>query len=148
MNALTNTSPEYRHTRDKDRSTPRLDRLTAKVTAAPAANGNGKRSRAVDGRLSSLKVLAVTLLNEIEALENCADEVSELNLQAEVRRFEAELIRNALVRTGGKQRQFLSGRGLWFVTARAARRSPGLSGGLCAPRRKTQPGRQEDPVAS
>ena len=106
MNALTNTSPEYRHTRDKDRSTPPLDLLTTKVTAAPAANGNDKRSRPVDGRLSSLKVLAVTLLNEIEALEDSTtDEVSELNLQAEVRRFEAELIRNALVRTGGKQRR-------------------------------------------
>jgi transcriptional regulator with GAF, ATPase, and Fis domain len=106
MNALTNTSPEYRHTRDQDRSTPRLDLLTAEVTAAPATNANVKRSRAVDCRLSSLKVLAMTLLNEIEALENCTtDEVPELNLQTEVRRFEAELIRNALVRTGGKQRR-------------------------------------------
>ena len=48
----------------------------------------------------------MTLLNEIEALENfTADDVSELNLQTEVRRFEAELIRNALVRTGGRQRR-------------------------------------------
>ncbi len=106
MNALTNTSPEYRHTRSKDRSTPRLDLLTAKVTAAPVTTSNVKRSRAMDCRLSSLKVLAVTLLNEIVALENSTtDEVSELNLQTEVRRFEAELIRNALVRTGGKQRR-------------------------------------------
>jgi transcriptional regulator with GAF, ATPase, and Fis domain len=106
MNALTNTSPEYRHTRTKDRSTPRLDLFTAKVTAAPVTTGNVKRSRALDCRLCSLKVLAVTLLNEIEALENSTtDEVSELNLQTEVRRFEAELIRNALVRTGGKQRR-------------------------------------------
>jgi transcriptional regulator with GAF, ATPase, and Fis domain len=105
MNALTNTSPEYGHTRDKELRTPRLDLLTAKVNAAPAT-GNVKRSRAVDCRLSSLKVLAVTLLNEIEALENCTtDEVPELNLQTEVRRFEAELIRNALARTGGKQRR-------------------------------------------
>src|SRR5258708_39682136 len=95
MNALTNTSPEYRHTRSKDRSTPRLDLLTAKVTAAPVTTSNVKRSRAMDCRLSSLKVLAVTLLNEIVALENSTtDEVSELNLQTEVRRFEAALIRN------------------------------------------------------
>jgi len=105
MNPLSNTSPEYRHTRSKDRST-RLDLLTAKVTAAPAIIRDVKPSRAVDVRLSSLKVLAVTLLNEIEALENSTNaEVSELNLQTEVRRFEAELIRNALVRTGGKQRR-------------------------------------------
>ena len=76
------------------------------MTVAPATNRDVKRPRAVDCRLSSLKVLAVTLLNEIEALENSTtDEVSELNLQTEVRRFEAELIRNALVRTGGKQRR-------------------------------------------
>lgn len=56
--------------------------------------------------MSSLRVLAVTLLNEIEALESAdANDDSELSLQTEVRRFEAELIRNALVTTGGRQRR-------------------------------------------
>jgi transcriptional regulator with GAF, ATPase, and Fis domain len=106
MNTLTNSSPEYPLTRSKDRSTPRLDPLTSQVTVTPSINSSIKRSRAVDCRLSSLKVLALTLLNEIEALENSTtDDVSELNLQTEVRRFEAELIHNALVRTGGRQRR-------------------------------------------
>jgi DNA-binding NtrC family response regulator len=48
----------------------------------------------------------MTLLNQVEALESFAtDDVSELNLKTEVHRFEAELIRNALVRTGGRQRR-------------------------------------------
>ena len=106
MTAPANLSSEYRPTRSKDRSTTRPDPLTSQVTAAPSINSIIKRSRPVDCRLSSLKVLAVTLLNEIEALENStADDVSELNLQTEVRRFEAELIRNALVKTGGRQRR-------------------------------------------
>src|ERR1700730_778524 len=106
MNALTNSSPESGHARSPHRRAPDLDPLKSKVTAVPATITNGNRSRAADCRLSSLKVLAVTLLNEIEGLENAtADDVSELNLQAEVRRFEAELIRNALVRTGGRQRR-------------------------------------------
>ena len=103
---LTNPSSEYRHTRSIERSAPSFDPLKSKATAGPATNTNTNRSRAVDSRLSSLKVLAMTLLNEIEALENSTtDDVSELNLQTEVRRFEAELIRNALVRTGGRQRR-------------------------------------------
>jgi DNA-binding NtrC family response regulator len=54
-----------------------------------------------------LKVLVLTLLSEIEALENQIDiaEISPLNLQQEVHRFEAELIRAALLKTGGRQRR-------------------------------------------
>jgi DNA-binding NtrC family response regulator len=60
-----------------------------------------------DARLTSLKVLVLTLLSEIEALENQIDidEISPLNLQQEVHRFEAELIRVALLKTGGRQRR-------------------------------------------
>jgi len=36
MNALTNTSPEYRHTRSKDRSTPRLDLLDRQSDRSPS----------------------------------------------------------------------------------------------------------------
>ena len=60
-----------------------------------------------DGRISSLKILALTLLKHIESLERQAasSESDDLNLQNEVRRFEAELIRSALIRTGGRQRR-------------------------------------------
>lgn len=58
-------------------------------------------------RLTSLKVLVLTLLSQIESLENQVDndEFSPLNLQEAVHRFEAELIRVALLKTGGRQRR-------------------------------------------
>jgi DNA-binding NtrC family response regulator len=66
-----------------------------------------KRSAMHDDKVSYLKVLVMSLLREIESLEGTVgDERNEdSNLQGEVRRFEAELIRNALVRTGGRQRR-------------------------------------------
>lgn len=58
-------------------------------------------------RISYLKILASSLLREIASAEsNEAGEGSDtIDLQAEVRRFEAELIRSALIETGGRQRQ-------------------------------------------
>lgn len=60
-----------------------------------------------DIQVASLKVLALTLLNQIESLEGqlASGSTPELNLHAEVHHFEAELIRNALVKTGGRQRR-------------------------------------------
>lgn len=62
-------------------------------------------SEIADARVASLKVLAVTLLKQIEVLEGqmTAGVVPPLDLQTEVRRFEASLIRSALLRTGGRQ---------------------------------------------
>jgi DNA-binding NtrC family response regulator len=58
-------------------------------------------------RIDALKSLAQTLLSEIEYLteQDALSEVTGLNLQAQVRRFEAQLIRMALVRTGGRQKE-------------------------------------------
>lgn len=106
MNALTNTLAGPRDTRRKALSIPAPDHLNHSVTAVPALPARANRAQLVDCRLASLRVLAVTLLNEIEALESSdPSDVSELSLQTEVRRFEAELIRNALIRTGGRQRR-------------------------------------------
>ena len=60
-----------------------------------------------DARITSLKVLVMTLLSEIESLQDQVgiDEISPLNLQEEVHRFEAALIRVALLKTGGRQRK-------------------------------------------
>lgn len=60
-----------------------------------------------DVRVATLKVLALTLLNQIESLEEqvASGSTPELNLHTEVHHFEAELIRNALVKTGGRQRR-------------------------------------------
>lgn len=82
-------------------------------------NGNGSkipsmhllagptRSRLFDSRMSYLKVLALSLLREIAAAENMHEDerINAIDLQAEVRRFETELIRSALIHTGGRQRQ-------------------------------------------
>jgi DNA-binding NtrC family response regulator len=54
-----------------------------------------------------LKILALSLLREIASAENVSEGQSNdtIDLQAEVRRFETELIRSALIHTGGRQRQ-------------------------------------------
>jgi transcriptional regulator with GAF, ATPase, and Fis domain len=55
-------------------------------------------------RITSLKVLVLTLLTELESLEDQIDGDGTLNLQEEVHRFEAALIRVALIKTSGRQR--------------------------------------------
>jgi len=66
-----------------------------------------RKPTVIDARISALKILALSLLRQVETLENqSADEtLPDWDLQLEVRRFEAELIRNALIRTGGRQRR-------------------------------------------
>ena len=58
-------------------------------------------------RISYLKILALSLLREIASAEDMGKgrHNDTLDLQAEVRRFETELIRSALIQTGGRQRQ-------------------------------------------
>ena len=65
------------------------------------------RPQLFDSRISYLKILALTLLREIASAENTAkgEGNNTIDLQAEVRRFETELIRSALIQTGGRQRQ-------------------------------------------
>lgn len=60
-----------------------------------------------EARIASLKVLALTLLRQVELLEKqiAVSNVSELNLQKEVQGFEAAIIRSALAKTGGRQRR-------------------------------------------
>lgn len=59
------------------------------------------------GRIEGLRVLTLTLLREVDALADTTDAgvAGEINLADEVRRFEAEVIRSTLVRTGGRQRR-------------------------------------------
>lgn len=83
----------------------------------PSSNGHGKlskfrfsggvrRSQLFDSRMSYLKVLALSLLREIASAEDGESQGNDtIDLQAEVRRFETELIRSALIHTGGRQRQ-------------------------------------------
>jgi transcriptional regulator with GAF, ATPase, and Fis domain len=64
-------------------------------------------SQLFDSRISYLKILALSLLREIATAENTGSRHGDetIDLQAEVRRFETELIRSALIQTGGCQRQ-------------------------------------------
>ena len=73
-------------------------------------NGNGTHGFATspfDTRICHLKILALSLLREIASAENTGEANGDktIDLQAEVRRFETELIRSALIQTGGCQRQ-------------------------------------------
>ena len=103
MNAFTEQPALYRQPGGVGRRTAPLHRRIApKQTEATEPSGSG----GVDCRLSALKVLALTLLSEIESLDRGnTDNPSGLDLQVEVRRFEAELIRNALINTDGRQRR-------------------------------------------
>jgi DNA-binding NtrC family response regulator len=56
-------------------------------------------------RIDALKVLIRSLLDHLDDLTQPGESGEDLSLQAVVRRFEVELIRHALIRTGGKQRQ-------------------------------------------
>ena len=72
---------------------------------APDANAELERSRQIN-RIDALKVLIRSLLDHLDDLTQPGPaSEADLSLQAMVRRFEAELIRQALMRTGGKQRQ-------------------------------------------
>jgi DNA-binding NtrC family response regulator len=63
-------------------------------------------SEVLDSRINCLKILALSLLREIASVENSGEGQGDdtIDLQAEVRRFEEELIRSALIQTRGRQR--------------------------------------------
>jgi len=73
------------------------------LTANQAANF--LRDEAFESRLASLKDVAIELLSAVETLRTTAPGVGDrtLRLHEEVRRFETDLIRTALIRTNGNQ---------------------------------------------
>lgn len=66
-------------------------------------------SQITDGQLQALKSLATLILREVESLEESPRLLdrqrsgARLNLAIEVKRFEIDLIRNALIRASGNQ---------------------------------------------
>ena len=76
-----------------------LKRETIVVPSSSKAARNNK--------IEALKTLMQALLHEIETLSEAStlDNGAEVNLSEEVRRYEADLIRCALIRTGGRQRR-------------------------------------------
>lgn len=83
-------------------------------------------------RIASLKVLALSLLGQIESLEGQigADELPELNLQREVHEFEATMIRSALAKTGGRQRRAARLLGVKVTTLNTKIKRLGINPGL------------------
>lgn len=79
----------------------------ATENASLSFNNNQKSPAEMDNRLEALRVLSNSLVREIDALRKGKSSAmpAKINLIEEVQRFEKELIRCALVRTGGKQRQ-------------------------------------------
>src|SRR5258705_9830221 len=77
-------------------------------------------------RIKLLKVLTLTLLRELEGvgLENSRSD--EFDLQSEVQHFEAELIRSALIMTGGRQRRAARLLGMKVTTLHSKIRRYGL----------------------
>ena len=127
MNASTETSSVYGRINELERQSAGQDLLRHPVVAGRLVKAVAKRSRTADRRIASLKVLAATILSEIESLEESeVDESSGLSLQAEVQRFEAELIRNALIKTGGRQRRAASLLGMKVPTLNRKIRQYGI----------------------
>src|SRR5215813_7428737 len=77
-----------------------------RIARLTAANLNSEPDRRLD-RIDALKILIRSLLDQLDYLTEpgVSGDEPDLSLQALVRRFEAEIIRQALMRTGGKQRQ-------------------------------------------
>src|SRR5262245_8754612 len=74
-------------------------------SATPRQAVNFLRDEALDSRLNSLRDVAMELLNVVDCLRTATPENGnqKVKLYDEVRKFEADLIRAALVRTGGNQ---------------------------------------------
>lgn len=77
--------------------------LEARLAAAPE---RALSAAIINNRVEALKALSNSLLSELESLrvsetENQSDEI---DLADEVARFQLDLIRTALIRTGGRQR--------------------------------------------
>jgi len=78
-------------------------------------------------RIKVLKMLTLTLLHELEAVGSASDPKSQaFDLQTEVRHFEAELIRSALILTGGRQRRAARLLGMKVTTLHTKIRRYGL----------------------
>ena len=78
-------------------------------------------------RIKLLKVLTLTLLRELEGVGiEPAGETDKFDLQSEVQHFEAELIRSALIMTGGRQRRAAKLLGMKVTTLHSKIRRYGL----------------------
>src|SRR5256714_371248 len=87
------------------------------------------RDEAFESRLSSLRDVALELLNAVESLKGAATGRGNrsLNLQEEVRVFETDMIRAALVRAAGNQLRAARLLGVKHTTLNAKIKRYGIS---------------------
>jgi len=83
----------------------RGDVLQSALSSAKAGQGSILlREATLDNRLDALRDVAATLLEAVDSLRSAQpSREHNIRLQAEVQRFETDLIRTALERTGGNQ---------------------------------------------
>ena len=83
----------------------RNDVLASALASAQAGQGSILlREATLDNRLDALRDVAATLLEAVDSLRTAQPSRGHsIRLQAEVQRFETDLIRTALERTGGNQ---------------------------------------------
>ncbi len=86
-------------------ATWREEVLASALSSAKAGqSGNLLREATIDSRLEALKNVALTLLEAVDSLRTAQPSREQsVRLQDEVQRFETDLIRTALERTGGNQ---------------------------------------------
>ena len=77
---------------------------SALLSAKAGQSGTLLREATIDSRLDALKNVALTLLDAVDSLRTAQPSREQsVRLQDEVQRFETDLIRSALERTGGNQ---------------------------------------------
>ena len=93
---------------------------------------NFLRDEAFESRLTSLRDVAMELLNVVDCLRNTTSENGnqKVKLYDEVRKFEADLIRAALVRTGGNQSRAARLLGVKHTTLNAKIKRYGITPGI------------------
>jgi len=107
MRTLMQISPAPDNTGNANRPGARVANSIISITSHHGnSNDELERARQIN-RIDALKVLIRSLLDQVDCLTDTHEspESADVSLQAMVRRFETELIRHALIRTGGKQRQ-------------------------------------------
>jgi transcriptional regulator with GAF, ATPase, and Fis domain len=79
--------------------------LSSALSSAKAGQGAMVlREATIDSRLDALREVALTLLGAVDSLRGTQPSANySIRLQDEVQRFETDLIRTALARTGGNQ---------------------------------------------
>ncbi len=90
---------------------------------------NFLRDDALESRLTSLRDVAMELLNVVDCLRSTTPDNGnhKVKLYDEVRKFEADLIRAALVRTGGNQSRAARLLGVKHTTLNAKIKRYGIS---------------------